>query len=196
LVIDTATNTVLKDVEVGAVPIGVAITPDGARAYVANEVSGGVSVIDTTTNTVVATIPVEGGFAVAITPDGTRAYVANGDVSVVDTASNTVIATISGLLDSIAIAITPDGTRAYVNNRGNPLAHIAPGVSVIDTATNTVVMTIPVEGTPIALAITPVRQAPTSKEQCKRGGYRSFGSPAGPFRNQGQCISYVEHHRA
>ena len=35
-----------------------------------------VSVIDTATNTVVATIPVGGNpFGVAITPDGTRAYV-------------------------------------------------------------------------------------------------------------------------
>jgi hypothetical protein len=32
---------------------------------------------------------------------------------------------------------------------------------------------------------------PTSKEQCRHGGYVQFG-----FRNQGQCISWVVHHRA
>jgi hypothetical protein len=37
-------------------------------------------------------------------------------------------------------------------------------------------------------------RVPTSKEQCKDGGYQNFGPPAGPFKNQGQCISYVEHH--
>jgi probable HAF family extracellular repeat protein len=37
-------------------------------------------------------------------------------------------------------------------------------------------------------------QAPTSKEECKHGGYENFGPPAGPFKNQGQCVSYVEHH--
>ena len=46
--------------------------------------SGTVSVIDSATNTVVATIPVGGGpIAVAISADGTRAYVTNlGDVTV------------------------------------------------------------------------------------------------------------------
>ena len=76
--------------------------------------------------------------------------------------------------------------RAYVTNTGT--------VSVIDTATNTVVATIPVGGHPVAVAITPAPQAPTSKEQCKHRGYLKFGPPAGPFKNQGQCVSYVEHH--
>ena len=43
----------------GTNPIGVAITPDGKHAYVANETSNNVSVIDTATNTLVGTpIPV------------------------------------------------------------------------------------------------------------------------------------------
>ena len=67
-------------------------------------------------------------------------------------------------------------------------------VLVIDTVTNTVVAAIPVDGQPVAVAITPAPQAPTSKEQCKHGGYRSFGPPAGPLKNQAQCVSYVEHH--
>ena len=42
--------------------------------YVANIASNTVSVIDTATNTVVATVPVEiGSRGVAITPDGTHA---------------------------------------------------------------------------------------------------------------------------
>jgi len=36
----------------------VAITPNGAFAYVTNQSSNNVSVIDTTTNTVVAIVPV------------------------------------------------------------------------------------------------------------------------------------------
>jgi hypothetical protein len=32
---------------------------------------------------------------------------------------------------------------------------------------------------------------PASKEQCKRGGWRSFGI----FQNQGACVSFVAHHR-
>ncbi len=53
----------------GSAPFGVAITPDGAFAYVANRNPGSVSVIATATNTVVATVGV-GTFplGVAITP--------------------------------------------------------------------------------------------------------------------------------
>jgi len=103
----------------------VAITPDGTRAYVTNPDSNSVSVIDTATNSVVATIAV-GGFGVAITPDGTRAYVAGGGfntVAVIDTTTNSVVATIpvgqnpppGG--NPFGVAITPDGARAYVTNQ-------------------------------------------------------------------------------
>ncbi len=120
------------------VGLGTATAQAQTRAYVANR-SNTVSVIDTATNTVVATIPVgQGPWEVAITPDGTRAYVTNAfsnTVSVIDTATNTVVATIP--VGALGVAITPDGTRAYVTNGSS-------AVSVIDTATNTVVATIPV----------------------------------------------------
>lgn len=32
----------------------------------------------------------------------------------------------------------------------------------------------------------------TSKDQCKKGGWRNFNNPK--FKNQGQCIAYVNHH--
>jgi YVTN family beta-propeller protein len=55
-------------------------------------------VIDTATNTVVATIAVGSGpVGVTFNPAGTLAYVANegtNNVSVIDTMSNTVVATI------------------------------------------------------------------------------------------------------
>jgi len=34
---------------------------------------------------------------------------------------------------------------------------------------------------------------PTSKDQCKNGGWMTFQDPA--FKNQGQCVSYVVSHR-
>jgi YVTN family beta-propeller protein len=57
-VISTATNTVTTTVQVGNLPFGVAVTPDGQHAYVTNLVDNTVSVIATATNTVVATVPV------------------------------------------------------------------------------------------------------------------------------------------
>ncbi len=53
--IDTATNTVTATITVGNGPRSVAITPDGALAYVTNFGADTVSVIDTATNTVTTT---------------------------------------------------------------------------------------------------------------------------------------------
>jgi YVTN family beta-propeller protein len=155
-VIDTASNTVIKRVEVGQAPIGVAITPDGAFAYVANLFGvdlvepHDVSVIDTATNTVIATVEVgDLPSGVAITPDGRFAYVTNSgsdNVSVIDTATNTVTATVPLGGTARGIAITPDGAFAYVSS-GN--------VSVIDTASNTVTATVDVSGAFRGIAITP-----------------------------------------
>jgi len=75
-----------------------------------------VSVIDTATNTVIATIPV--GFepvGVAVTPDGSKVYITNNNsstVSVIDTVTNTVTATIPVGLFPFGVAVTPDGSRS------------------------------------------------------------------------------------
>src|SRR3981189_1841060 len=62
-VITTASNTVTATVHVGVGPTGVAVTPDGARVYVANEGDGTVSVIDTASNAWIATVAGGGGDA-------------------------------------------------------------------------------------------------------------------------------------
>src|SRR5216684_4503527 len=119
------------------------------HAYIVNTGSNSVSVIDTTSNTVVATVSVGGSpLEVAITPDGTRVYVTNGTdntLSVIDTASNTVVATVGVGAGPTAVAITPDGTRVYVTT--------GDAVSVIDATSNTVVATVGVSG--LGVAITP-----------------------------------------
>ena len=33
-----------------------------------------------------------------------------------------------------------------------------------------------------------VSQGPTTKDDCKKNGWKAFG-----FKNQGQCVSYVNH---
>jgi YVTN family beta-propeller protein len=59
VVIDTTFNTVVGYLPTAHLPTGVGVDPTVHRAYVANQTSNNVSVIDTTTNTVVgAPIPV------------------------------------------------------------------------------------------------------------------------------------------
>ena len=119
------------------------VAPDGRRAYV-TYLSGALSMIDTATNTVTATIDVgRGALGVAVTPDGSHLYVAHWGssmVSVIDTATNTVIATINVGSVQWDVAVTPDGRWAYVTNRGSGI------VSVINTATNTVATAVDIEG--------------------------------------------------
>lgn len=113
-VISTATNTVTATVNVGNQPFGIAFTPSGAFAYVANFVGSSVSVIDTATTTVVATISSGAArtpAADAVTPDGAFVYTANfnsNNVSVIDTATNTITTVIPGLVGPEGIAITPN----------------------------------------------------------------------------------------
>jgi uncharacterized protein (TIGR03437 family) len=123
-----------------------------ARAYVANNGDNTVSVIDTSSNTVVATIHVGSGpEGVALTPDGTRLYVANdgGAVWVIDTSNNTVVAKVTVGGDPYAVAITPDGPRVYVTQDNGA------AVSAIDTSSNTVIAKMSVPAPPSGVVITP-----------------------------------------
>ena len=126
----------------GLGPLAAAVRGDQSLVYVTNLGDNTVSVINTATNTAVATIPVGNSpTLIALSPDGTRAYVANqgsDDVTVINTATNTVVTTIPVGSQPIGPAVTPDGTRVYVTN------YSANTVSVINAATNTVVATIPV----------------------------------------------------
>jgi YVTN family beta-propeller protein len=111
-VIDTATNTVVSTVGGMSHPRGVAVTPDGKRAYVTNAASNTVSVIDTASNTVVGTPILVGDnpFVVTVAPDGKHAYVTNltsNTVSVIDTASDTVAATVPVGSNPVGVGIVP-----------------------------------------------------------------------------------------
>jgi len=121
-----ATNTTTgaqSEIEVGAYPQDVAVSPDGALVYAT--VTGGdsgpggsnqVAVIDTATNTVTSDITV--GTAprqVVFSPDGSRAYVTTSDgVYVINTATSRVVRVIGGLDDPQGIAVT--GSTLYVTS--------------------------------------------------------------------------------
>ena len=122
-------------------------------AYITNNSGNTVSIIDTASNTVTATIPV--GLSpngVGVHPTGTRVYVANelsDTVSVINAVTNAVVATIAVGSFPFGVAVDPAGTFVYVSNRdGN-------SVSVIDTVSNSVASTIGVPSPPAHVAINP-----------------------------------------
>src|SRR5262249_10563055 len=111
---------VISTVPVGQGPLGVAVTPDGRKVYVANQAGGNgngvVSVISTATFTVstITDSTLKPPSSVAVAPDGTRVYVANGPntVSVISTATDTVVGPpITVGVGPIQVAVTPDGRK-------------------------------------------------------------------------------------
>ena len=122
-------------------------------AYISDPQTATVTVIDTSTNTVVTTIPV-GGYpvGVAVHPNGTRVYVANANsnaISVIDTSANAVITTVSAGQGPSGVAVHPAGTRVYVTNQSSS------NVSDIDTSTKSVIATVAVGFAPTGVAVHP-----------------------------------------
>ncbi len=130
---------------------------DGATMYVTNGsdsiVGGGkLKVIDTSTNTITATLDIGGTTdGVAISPDGSVVYVVDADdrtLSLVDTASNTVITTIADLpVNPRKVAVSPDGTRLYLVSNND-----SQGFTVIDTGDNSVVTTVDLDARDLAVS--------------------------------------------
>jgi YVTN family beta-propeller protein len=143
-----AGHAVFAGISLNGSPSGVALTPDGAYAYVVNSSYpfSYVAVINTATQMKIGEIPVgypSSGIAIANAPNGTFAYVAHSSttgefsVQVIDTGVNIVVKTISLETPTGSMVATPDGSYVYV------LDNSAEGlVKVIDTDTNTVVKTI------------------------------------------------------
>ena len=99
-VISTATNTVTTTVSTyfgpiimfaTSAPYGVAITPNGEIAYVANSANQTVLVINIATNTIINTITgFNWPYGVAVAPNGAYVYVTNqagGSVTVINTSN-------------------------------------------------------------------------------------------------------------
>jgi YVTN family beta-propeller protein len=155
-------NRKLAELRLQTEPAGVAFLPDGSKLYIANRLSGNVTIIrmNLANGSIsqpfkqinVGTEPV----GLALTPNGRRLYVANSrsaSISVVDTATDTVVKTIFGLPpEPRALAITNDGdgddadeTLYVTHYLALPIAGRADGrddakaghVSVISTATDT-----------------------------------------------------------
>ena len=95
--VDVAARKVTSEVAVGKDPYGAALTPDGRFVYSGNLKDNSLSVIDTGTLKVVATVTGlnEPRQAIAFSADNAHAYVLNRDLSVavVDRTKNAVVST-------------------------------------------------------------------------------------------------------
>jgi len=145
-------------------PQALALSPDGARLYVADNRVDGVLRIVTLSTRGYASSPSFGAglvpVGVAASPDGTRVYVAVRDPQHVASDFVAPVDPRSGVIDPspitlgigaepVAIAFMPDAGSAYVAN------HRAGTVTVIETSTNTVRRTISGFRSPTGIVVTP-----------------------------------------
>jgi YVTN family beta-propeller protein len=169
-------NSVLSTLSTGVTPAGIAILPNGTKAYVANNnnygatYEGGAACDSVTVISLAGPFPIvtktitdasfNQPYTVTISLDGTKAYVTNSNgatITIINTSSDTVTGTISGFDGPSGMVITPNGTTGYVNNYGGPIAGSGNGhtVSVVDLNLNTIINTIMVGQAPAAIAILP-----------------------------------------
>jgi YVTN family beta-propeller protein len=184
LVIDLASQTIISKVAV-ACPTNVAANLLGSRVYVTTEGGGdtcplaaSVSVIDTATNTVIATVALDPltptpdslPQSLAVTPDSALVYVAvvgsansKNRVVAIDTGTNTISSTLlTGSLEPTNLAVSPSGTAVYV------IGGYSNSMLVLDALCNTVTssLAVPTSGfffggfvAPAAMAL-PAQGAP------------------------------------
>jgi YVTN family beta-propeller protein len=151
---------------------GCAQKPSGYRIYITNEISGDLSVIDSTTMEVVSTIPLgKRPRGIHASPDGKTIYVAlsgsppappgvdestlpppdkSADgIGVFDVAQNKMVRMLKGGSDPENFDISHDGKTIYVSNED------ASGISFIDIAAGAISKTIKTGEEPEGVTVTP-----------------------------------------
>lgn len=132
-IINTATNTLATTLDINSKKL--VITPDGSRIYALLS-SGNVAVLNTATNTQIATIGLyqwDWANDMVIAPDGKYLYAMGVfGVTAMDTTSNKVLkrTDIPGSIVNGTLAISPDGKYVYVPD--------ASQIWVIDTGTGAI----------------------------------------------------------
>lgn len=163
---------VVATINTGVTPAGIALTPNGHHAYVANNNYYGipgqdsVSVLNLKHNKpemIIYDESFDKPYTVTIDHKGKYAYVTNGNsttVSIIDVKENTVVGVINGFDGPSDMVIKPHGEGkhkiAYVNNYGSA-AGVGSGnghtISVVDLKTRAIIATINVDQAPLALAM-------------------------------------------
>lgn len=134
-------------------PNAIVLSPGGGIAYVVNQGSGSVSIIDVRKRKVIGEFPVGRHPSHAVvSPNGRRLYVSSrwsGTVEVVDLKKRRVIRSLPAGLEPYGLALSRDGERLYV------VDSIGDSVVVLDLKTGKRLSEIPVGREPRYAVLTP-----------------------------------------
>ncbi len=139
-------------IAVGDVPTDITVDAAAKYAYVTNQHSANIGVIDLASNTEVATVPVPfDPFRVRLSPDGRSLFVTgNADsLFIIDVQSRQITERLGVGQAANGLAIDYTGTRLYVSNRNSGT------ISEVDLTRNKLLRTIDVGGTPQELVLSP-----------------------------------------
>ncbi|WP_172602301.1 cytochrome D1 domain-containing protein [Candidatus Nitrosocosmicus franklandus] len=142
LIFNGTNGELIKKIKVGDTPKGVKITPDKKYIFVANELSGSVSIISLKDLKVIKEIEVGPiPHNIVFSPDGKKAYltIQGGDkIIVIDTTSFEKINELPVSKGPHNLDITSDGKLLFVSNAASS------DVAVINTTSNQILKKIPV----------------------------------------------------
>ena len=198
-------------VAAGDSPFQVAVSPDGKSVYVTDRAIFGGTVSQynvgaggALTPKTPATVAAGGSpCGVAVSLDGHSVYaticlagprilgssVSQFDVGAGGRLTPKSTATVASGTSPFGIAVGPDGKSVYVTNgadntvsqydigAGGALAPKTPAIVAAGIG-------------PVGIAVTPLLRAPTSKRQCRHGGWRNFPQ----FKSRRDCLRYVKTH--
>jgi YVTN family beta-propeller protein len=164
----------------------------GTVVYVPDTNVNTVSVIDTSTNAITATIPVGNAPTyTAVTPDGSQVFVSNSlgtSVSVISASSDTVTATIPVSGEPQQVVLDRTGAFAYVVSTNGY-------VTQISTATDTVTGTVDVGDPPTRPGDLARRRHPVRQQLHQLGQRRRHGHPYGQLRHKHRRKPELGHRR-
>jgi YVTN family beta-propeller protein len=144
-----------------AFPAGIAVTPDGKRLYVAENLTHKVAVVDLATRQVITKIAVgEYPYDCEASGDGKRVYVSNWgsrSVAVIDTAGNQVINNIPVGDHPNDLELTRDGRILYVANANSNTVSVVSTEQMkeIEAISTALHPKSPIGSTPNAVALSP-----------------------------------------
>jgi YVTN family beta-propeller protein len=155
-VYDQPANTLAATVPVGKTPRGLAVSPDGRKAWVANHGDGTLSVIDLRSLKVIKTIrqgQLEKPRSLALTPDGRRLLVTSEGsrrILQIDALKDVVErSTTTAQPDPRAVALARGGSRAWVAHRGGD------ALTILDVPALKTLKTLKVGAAPEGVALSP-----------------------------------------
>lgn len=119
LEIDAVTGDLERTFPLSGGVQGNAVSPDGARLYVADEVTTSVHVVNLATGVEEPSIATAGGFGLAVSPDGAHLYLAKWDqVRIVDRATGALLRTVTVSGSARRIAFASNGVAVVTNESG------------------------------------------------------------------------------